>query len=117
MYKKITILVTVITILFACGYFGYKRYIYYYPPNGTGAALSEINQAELDEGKAINKLIKSLPLQFDNFSIESYDYTRGKFRIVLNGKLNTTSEVFLTWLSLSEYKSIPVTMFEFSTSN
>lgn len=117
MYKKLITLVTTLIILSTIAYFGYKYYIYYYPPNGTGAAPSEINEVEIQKGEAINNLIKSLPIQFDNFAIESYDYSKGKFRVVLNSKLNASPEILFNWLSVSEYKSIPAEMFNISFSN
>jgi|CXWL01.1.fsa_nt_gi hypothetical protein len=112
MYKKLAIIIAILTILSIGGYFVYRYRIFYYPPKGTGAAPSEINNIEIQEGMAINNLIKSIPLQLDLFSIESYDYSKGKFRVVLNSQANTTPEVFSNWLLTSEYKSIPTKMFE-----
>lgn len=117
MDKKRSILISISIIFLTIGYQGYKYYTYYYPLGGTGAAPSEINKAEVKQGIAINNLIKSIPVQFSNFAIESYDYSKGKFRVVLNNKLGTTSEDFFSWVSMSEYKSIPIEMFQISTTN
>lgn len=112
MNKKIANIVTILSIIMIFVYFGYRYYTYYYPINGTGATPSEIDESEIREGIAINNLIKSLPIQLNSFAIETYDYSKGKFRVILNEKLNTTSEIFSDWLSTSEYRAIPIKMFD-----
>lgn len=117
MNKKYMIAIATTLFILITMYFGYKYYTFYFPPHGTGAAPSKISEVEIQEGIFINNLIKSLPKEFDSFTIESYDYSRGKFKVVMDDNSNETPDQFINWLLESEYKSIPEKMFDIQISN
>lgn len=115
--KKVKILVLIITTVLLV-YISYSTYKYFdNRPKRTGAAVSKQSNEERQEGTAINSLIKDVPVTINGFVIQRYDYSTGKFKVVLNGSLNSNPELFLNWLSASEYKDIPSSMFDISVSN
>lgn len=115
MFKKITVIVLTSLLILGLSFYAYRKYTYYYPFGGTGAALSVPSAEEVSQGEAINNLIKSLPLENDNFTIETYDYSVGKFKVTLNGKLNAKQDDFYNWLKTSQFLNIPTDYFELKT--
>lgn len=76
-------------------------------PDQTGGIIEPAPESEIQEGQAINNLIKLLPHSTDSFTIERYDYSKGKFVITFQETAEKTFEEFNKWLQNSEFRAIP----------
>ena len=78
---------------------------------GLGAINSTPSPNQKNEGDSINNLIKSLPVSTDSLTISGYDYSQGKFIVVLNDTTLDLQTEFDNWYAASSYTAIPKSMF------
>ncbi|MDE2026199.1 MAG: hypothetical protein KGJ07_06920 [Patescibacteria group bacterium] len=110
MNKRNLIIILVLLLALIGG--GYWYYSNFGTNLGRASNYSTPPPQEVSQGTAIYNLKQALPLSSSGFVIESYDFKTGHFIVKSLYANNDLQKAFDTWYRVSQYSSIPKSMFD-----